>query len=48
MWPGKRREKAKGGRAMEVFEVVDTWLEERTGGTVDAMMVGCVGGVTVV
>ena len=48
MWPGKRREKVKGGRAMEVFEVVDTWLEERTGGTVDAMMVGCVGGVTVV
>lgn len=48
MWPGKRREKLRGGRAMEVFEVVDGWLEETTKGTVDAMMVGCVGGITLV
>lgn len=47
MWPGKRAQKEKGGRAMEMFEEMDAWLEESKGGTVDATMVGCVGGVTV-
>lgn len=44
MWPGKKAVKAEGGVAMEVFEVMDGWVEERTGGRVDAMMVGGVAG----
>ncbi|KAI0705019.1 hypothetical protein C8T65DRAFT_653452 [Cerioporus squamosus] len=48
MWPGKKAEKALGGRAMALFEEFDGWLEEHTGGTVDAMFLGCVGGVAVV
>ena len=45
MWPGKKAEKAEGGRAMQLFEEFDVWLEEKTGGTVDATLLGCVGGV---
>ena len=48
MWPGKRAEKELGGRAMKLFEEFDGWLERETGGTVDAMFLGCVGGVTVI
>ena len=48
MWPGKRAEKALGGRAMKLFEDLDGWLERETGGTVDALLLGCVGGVAVV
>lgn len=48
MWPGKKAEKALGGRAMALFEEFDGWLEQHTGGTVDAMFLGCVGGVAVV
>ncbi|RDX50882.1 hypothetical protein OH76DRAFT_1555381 [Lentinus brumalis] len=48
MWPGKKAEKALGGRAMALFEEFDGWLERHTGGTVDAMFLGCVGGVAVV
>ncbi|TBU47465.1 hypothetical protein BD309DRAFT_855887 [Dichomitus squalens] len=48
MWPGKRAEKALGGRAMKLFEEFDGWLERETGGTVDALLLGCVGGVAVV
>ncbi|KAI0741328.1 hypothetical protein C8Q80DRAFT_1221427 [Daedaleopsis nitida] len=45
MWPAKRAEKALGGRAMKLFEEFDGWLERETGGTVDALLLGCVGGV---
>ena len=45
MWPGKAHEKARGGRAMVVLEKLDEWLEEKTGGKVDATLLGCVGGV---
>ena len=48
MWPGKRAEAAEGGRAMALFEEMDAWLERTTGGAVDAMFLGCVGGVEVV
>ncbi|KAI0766101.1 hypothetical protein BD413DRAFT_605949 [Trametes elegans] len=48
MWPGKRAEKALGGRAMALFEEFDGWLERETAGTVDAMFLGCVAGVAVV
>jgi len=33
---------------MKLFEDFDAWLEERTGGSVEAMMLGCVRGETVV
>ncbi|TFK48370.1 hypothetical protein OE88DRAFT_1684387 [Heliocybe sulcata] len=48
MWPGKKGEKEAGGGAMRVFERLDAWIERATAGTVDAMLVGCVGGVVVV
>ncbi|KAI0630537.1 hypothetical protein C8Q77DRAFT_1211545 [Trametes polyzona] len=48
MWPGKKAEKELGGRAMKLFEEFDGWLERETGGTVDAMFLGCVGGVAVI
>lgn len=45
MWPGKKAVKAEGGVAMELFEELDAWMERRTSGTVDTMLLGCVGGV---
>jgi len=45
MWPAKMKEKAEGGRAMALFEDLDTWLEVNRAGTVDATLLGCVGGV---
>ncbi|OBZ74192.1 putative endoplasmic reticulum metallopeptidase 1 [Grifola frondosa] len=48
MWPGKKAEKEKGGRAMQLFEEFDEWIERETGGTVDTTLLGCVGGVTIV
>ncbi|KAI0684198.1 hypothetical protein BC835DRAFT_1523949 [Cytidiella melzeri] len=45
MWPGKKAEKEKGGRAMQLFEELDNWLDDTKGGTVDATLLGCVGGV---
>jgi hypothetical protein len=45
MWPGKRGVKAEGGLAMRLFEELDAWMERRTGGTVDTMLLGCVAGV---
>lgn len=46
----KKREKAAVpyGPAMQLFEKLDGWLEERTGGKVDGMLVGSVGGVVVI
>ena len=37
MWPGKAKEKDQGGRAMEIFEELDTWLQEHTNDTVPGM-----------
>ncbi|KAH9926926.1 uncharacterized protein B0H18DRAFT_1084873 [Fomitopsis serialis] len=48
MWPGKVAEKAHGGRAMQLFEEFDAWLERETAGTVDALLLGCIGGITTV
>jgi hypothetical protein len=48
MWPGKKAVKKEGGFAMELFEELDGWLERKTGGTVDATLLGCVAGITTV
>jgi len=48
MWPGKKAEKEHGGRAMKFFEEFDDWLEKESAGTVDALLLGCVGGVATV
>ncbi|KAI0311021.1 hypothetical protein OF83DRAFT_1152851 [Amylostereum chailletii] len=48
MWPGKMRVKAEGGPSMALFEKLDGWVTERTGGEVDPMLLGSVGGVVVV
>jgi hypothetical protein len=48
MWPGKKAVKAQGGPAMQLFENMDAWLDEKTGGTVDALLLGCVAGAVVV
>ncbi|KAI0046019.1 hypothetical protein FA95DRAFT_1680074 [Auriscalpium vulgare] len=48
MWPGKKRDKAKGGHAMVLFEKLDTWLTKHTDDRVDAMLVATVGGVVAV
>ncbi|KAF6747109.1 hypothetical protein DFP72DRAFT_614406 [Ephemerocybe angulata] len=48
MWPGKKsvlQEEGGGGAAMRMFEQLDGWLERTSGGTVDALLMGCVGGV---
>ena len=46
MWPAKKAVKAQGGNAMQLFEKLDEWLDEKTGGTVDALFMGCVAGVS--
>ncbi|KAJ7166799.1 hypothetical protein C8R46DRAFT_1095357 [Mycena filopes] len=48
MWPAKQSVKAQGGPAMVLFEKLDAWLEVRTGGTVDALLLGCVAGTVLV
>ncbi|KAJ7227883.1 hypothetical protein B0H12DRAFT_1148341 [Mycena haematopus] len=48
MWPAKKAVKAEGGPAMKLFENLDGWLEDKTGGTVDALLLGCVAGIVVV
>jgi hypothetical protein len=45
MWPGKKAVKAEGGVAMRLFEELDEWMERRTAGTVNTLLLGCVGGV---
>ena len=47
MWPGKKAE-SDGSQAMKLFRAFDEWIEEKTGGTVDAMLLGCVRGETLV
>lgn len=46
MWPGKQKEKHLGGKAMEMFEQMDGWLQKEYQGTIDALLLGCVAGVT--
>lgn len=46
MWPGKKAVKEQGGVAMKLFEQLDAWVDERTQGTVDPTLMGCVAGVT--
>lgn len=46
MWPAKKAVKAEGGLAMELFEQLDSWLEAKSAGTVDALLISCVGGVS--
>lgn len=48
MWPGKKAVKEQGGVAMKLFEKLDVWVEHRTGGTVDPLLMGCVGGIMIV
>ena len=48
IWPAKKSDKAQGGFSMMLFEEFDTWLETKTGGTVDALLIGCVAGVMVI
>ncbi|KAE9386618.1 hypothetical protein BT96DRAFT_1026164 [Gymnopus androsaceus JB14] len=55
MWPGKKailenyeatgRKGREPGLALTLFSTLDAWFEERTGGKVDALLLGCVAGV---
>lgn len=47
MWPAKKAE-ADGSQAMKLFKEFDAWLDEKTGGSVDALLMGCVSGEAVV
>lgn len=47
MWPAKKAE-ADGSQAMQLFREFDAWLDEKTGGSVDALLMGCVSGEVVV
>ena len=47
MWPAKKAE-SDGSQAMQLFQAFDAWIDEKTGGTVDALLLGCVRGETVV
>ena len=45
IWPAKKDVKEEGGAAMALFERLDDWLDKTTGGAVDALLMGCVGGI---
>ena len=45
IWPAKKAMKAQGGASMLFFEELDRWLEEKTGGKVDALLMGSVAGI---
>ncbi|GLB41442.1 putative peptide hydrolase [Lyophyllum shimeji] len=45
MWPAKKAVKEQGGVAMTLFEELDAWVETKTEGTVDVLLMGCVAGV---
>ncbi|KAG6381856.1 hypothetical protein JVT61DRAFT_470 [Boletus reticuloceps] len=47
MWPGKRAE-SDGSQAMKLFQAFDTWIDEKTGGAVDPMLLGCIRGESVI
>lgn len=46
IWPAKKAVKAEGGPAMQLFEQLDHWLDEKWNGAVDALLMSCVGGVS--
>ena len=48
IWPAKKFFTAEGGFSMALFKKLDPWLQTKTGGTVDALLIGCVAGVTVI
>lgn len=48
MWPGKMAVKEEGGVAMKLFEELDAWIDKKTGGTVDPLLLGCVAGIMTV
>ena len=53
VWPAKKVEfQAAGsegaGAAMQMFERLDEWLEVTSEGKIDALLLGCIGGVTVI
>jgi len=48
IWPAKKTVKSQVGFPMIFFEEFDTWLETKTGGAIDALLMGCVAGVTVI
>ncbi|QRV88245.1 Peptidase family M28 protein [Ceratobasidium sp. AG-Ba] len=43
MWPAKKNDRA--GHAMDLFEKMDGWFEEKKKGAMDVMLLGCVAGV---
>ncbi|KZV66959.1 hypothetical protein PENSPDRAFT_755311 [Peniophora sp. CONT] len=45
MWPGKQKVKELGGPPMVLFEMLDNWLDDHLGDTVDAMMLSSIGGI---
>lgn len=47
MWPSRKNDVPRDP-ATSLFERVDGWLEDQTRGQVDAMLMACVGGITVV
>jgi hypothetical protein len=46
MWPHKLATKEQGGYVMKFFEELDEWVDKRTTGTTDLLLLGCVGGIT--
>ncbi|KAG6901677.1 hypothetical protein C0995_009232 [Termitomyces sp. Mi166 len=48
MWPGKKSAKTEGGIAMKLFEEFDAWIEGMYKDTIDATLLGCVGGVVTI
>ncbi len=48
VWPAKKAFKAQGGPTMAFFEELDAWLDKKTDGKVDALLMGGVGGATVI
>ncbi|KAF9454480.1 hypothetical protein P691DRAFT_692720 [Macrolepiota fuliginosa MF-IS2] len=46
MWPAKKAVQVEGGPAMRLFEQLDGWLDEKSAGTIDALLMSCVGGVS--
>lgn len=57
MWPGKKailenyradnseKKGSEPGLALTLFSTLDAWFEEKTGGKVDPLLLGCVAGV---
>jgi hypothetical protein len=46
IWPAKARlPDVQRAHAMRLFETADAWINAHTGGTVDTLMMGCVGGI---